>query len=237
MCNRESFVLFPKETGIPVAWTVSYHHEDILMAARVSKQFNWQRMELGHDNFVQIECTDGDVHKWDWDNTPYKNANAAYLNQWYPNKYLEEYRYERDIPRWLEDDLRFYENWTEKILEKLNPVRDAEEKLREDLAEIQYGKTQSKYMIAKPDTLGMIRHLPSESPAVKEFERIINAYRDMPGFLEESPIEVGSEDYYNNLLNLSARQIAAAYGIPSQVIYCPTTPVKYTPSKPFITFP
>ena len=92
-------------------------------------------------------------------------------------------------------------------------------------------------MIAKSQTLGMIKHLPSDSPEVKEFERIINAYRDIPGFLEESPIEVGSEDYYNNLLNLSTRQIAAAYGIPSQVIYCPTIPVKYTSSKRFITYP
>lgn len=201
MCNRESFVLFPQETGIPVAWSVSYHHEDILRGVilrGVPRLYGRGLRELVViDDYVQIECTGGDAYKWDWDNTPMKEIRHIEYPPPYSfvsckeNMPVEpiEVRYssikEPIIPHWLEDNLRFYENRIEKILEDLNPVRDRAERLQEDLIKIFFN--QNAWRFTKPGIPEMLESYPSDSPEVKEFEWIINAYLGIPGFVEQPP--------------------------------------------------
>ena len=237
MCYRESFVLFPQETGIPVAWSVSYHHEDILRAANINKKIE-THYYINNQSFdyVQIECTGGDVHKWDWDNTPVKEVRHMEYPEkpvWEGDSVPEMARYtiskEPNIPHWLEDNLHSYENLVEKILEQLNPVRDATEKLLNDLIMVHH--TPVQYMITKPELSEYIKLASSDSREVKEFERIVNCYREIPGFVEEAPEEVLPEGYYDPLLGATAKQIYTAYGVSSNLIFKPLVLSKIHPVK------
>lgn len=42
MCNRESFILLPEETGIPVSWGLTYHHQEIIRKLPQEIQ-DWER--------------------------------------------------------------------------------------------------------------------------------------------------------------------------------------------------
>lgn len=187
MCYRDSFILFPQVTGIPVAWSVSYHHEEILKNANdifgsdyIGKDHNGMaaffRSSQNYQNYIQIECKDGEIEKWDWDNTPKTVVGNI------DNISVEEYV----IPHWLEDNLRTYGNKVESILKKLNPWRDRQDRLSQ-CTENRFNnlgyvspQPQTFFDMNLPRALFM---LGKDSPEVQEFEQIIKAYREIPGFV------------------------------------------------------
>lgn len=190
MCNRESFILYPEVTGIPVAWGMSYHHDAITGAARLVNLFCAKATEEQH--YIQIECKDGDVKRWDWDNTQmkqvkkFKAVERDFFMIWDGDKptqthaEIEEVEIP-DLPGWLEDNLHFYENRVERILEQLNPWRNRADNLCHYL-------TNPRSMISglansSFDLPELIQGCTPDSPEVEEFEAIINGYRQISGFV------------------------------------------------------
>jgi hypothetical protein len=186
MCNRESFILLPQETGIPVAWSTSYHHEEISAHIRMTTGY--------HDaivrNSVQIECIGGDVRGWDWDNTPTRTVRVLKdipHPMWYQEDHeadLEmpvfELRQEPDIPHWLEDNLHTYENKVEFILEKLNPLRDRQQRL---LSCTTHQTWTPASAMRFPSIEEVLKYSHKDSPEVREFEDIVAGYLEVPGFV------------------------------------------------------
>jgi len=194
MCNRESFILLPESTGIPVAWSTSYHHEMIFrnMGAETQAHLIADRLVYrDQSTYVQIECTGGDVKKWDWDNTPrirkyvmpefpvWKEVGDANVSVKKVNIEIEEVP---DLPHWLEDNLVTYQNRVERILERLNPLRDRQDRLFGFIDAEYYGLSASKK--GNPiDIAEDIKNWKDDSPEVKEWEAIINEYRKIEGFV------------------------------------------------------
>ena len=192
MCNRESFILLPKETGYPVAWSVSYHHSIIL------RQLKYLIGAVDRPlDYVQIECKGGNISGWDWDNTPMitrislADADAG-TAIFYPSSkdfadkiMLIKKEQSPDIPSWLEDNLKSYQDRVERILERLNPLRDRQERLNRSLG------YPSIYALAGPSEIdtNLDKNYQDDSPEVKEFEFIVNGYRLIDGFAYTMPMD------------------------------------------------
>ena len=153
------------------------------------------------------------MHRWDWDNTP-TNARSSFIG--YPNEL--NFVDVPILPHWLEDELRFYENQVEKILERLNPVRDAADRLiKHETNKLSLkGNILSQCAIYQPELSEFVKQLPEDSPEVKEFERIVNAYREIPGFVEE--VRQDDISVLDDMNRVSAALIAQAYNVPSSIL-------------------
>lgn len=192
MCQRDSFILCPESTGIPVAWSLSYHHEEILKwipGMRWGIYPNENRAFRG-DGYIQIECRGGDVTKWDWDNTPMIKKYKAELvdSKFFTENGKDFYGLdfgkcqvvsEPQIPSWLEDNLQKYTRTVERILEAINPLRDRQSALYGHLICFMGDKPSLKYKSLPR----LLRFLRNESAEVKEFIAIVNGYKNVPGFV------------------------------------------------------
>lgn len=184
MCNRDSFILLPRESPFPVAWSISYHHGEIAHHLKETGIFSqWQFP------YIQIECIGGDVNRWDWDNTPMRKACKAEVSlaSWKAlsendllNRVPFEIFEEPDIPHWLEDNLSYYQDKVGNILNEINPLRNQQERLWSYMIG---GTPITTAARGIPEMEDVIRYAHKNSPEVQEFEYIVNGYQRVDGFV------------------------------------------------------
>ena len=204
MCNRDSFILLPKETGIPVAWSFSYHHEQIGRHLREMGMIDYRPFRSS----IQIECAGGDVNRWDWDNTPMRKVTRP-SNIGRNRKIVWEKMGERaaieyfsievieepDLPLWLEDNLAYYQDKVGNILEKTNPLRDLQDSLRYRILKSACRKPE--YVTDSWEIDELVKG--ADSVAVQQFEHIVNGYMQIEGFTHKDYSRRKPQDYVDYL--------------------------------------
>jgi hypothetical protein len=207
MCNRDSFVLYPTNLGIGVAFGASYHHTEIqvnlfgnIIDGMKKGLTLWSELPC-----ISIECIAGDVNSWRWDNVPQKyqtkrTPSAVYVTGIDPasrpsilaTNISVACEMVPDLPGWLEPRLPLYKERVHKILQKLNIVRDkleyvggAEEFFRRSKMRTEFtAYPQYPSFIDSMDWAGGLAFRLNESRTIDPmFTTLMMDYIQIPGFV------------------------------------------------------